>query len=61
MESVFMLLSNFTFKITIHGDNPLQENIWTVNEAFHWLNSFKKINPNTDDTIIEVSHPDQNK
>ena len=61
MESVFQLVLDFKFRITIHGDNPLQGNIWTVNEAFPWLNSFKKINPNTDDTIIEVSHPDQNK
>jgi len=57
MESVFRILSDFKFYITIHGDNPLQGDDWTINDIFPWLDSFNKINPNNIDTIIITLHP----
>ena len=57
MESVFKLLYDFKFKISIHGDTPLQGNNWTVNEVFPWLDSYNKIFPHSDDFIIITLHP----
>jgi len=57
MESVFQLLSDFSFHITIHGDNPLQGNKWTLDDVFPWIDSFKKIQSNTDDPIMITLHP----
>ncbi len=57
MDSVFQLLIDSEFKITIHGDNPLPGNTWTINEVFPWLDSFKRINPNENNTLMITLHP----
>ena len=57
MESVFQILSDFKFFITIHNDNPLQGNTWTINEVFPWLDSYNKVNLNAKNTIVITMHP----
>jgi len=57
METVFKLLYDFKFKITIHGDTPLQGNLWTITDVFPWLNSYNKIFSNSNDSIVITLHP----
>jgi len=57
MENVFQLLSDFNFKISIHGDNPLPGKSWTINEVFPWLDLFKKVFPNHEDHTMITLHP----
>jgi sugar phosphate isomerase/epimerase len=57
MEAVFKLLYDFKFKITIHGDTPLQGNNWSINDVFPWLHSYKNIYSNFTEPIIVTLHP----
>jgi len=57
MESIFQLLTELGFLITIHGDNPPKDKTWTINQIFPWIEAFQNIYPSSSDPLMVTLHP----
>jgi len=57
MKSVFQLLADSEFQITIHGDSPPKGKTWTINQVFPWIEAFKNIYPSGSDPLMITLHP----
>ena len=61
MKSVFQLLTDSEFQITIHGDSPPEGKIWTINQVFPWIEAFNNTKPSASNPLMVTLHPYKGK
>ena len=61
MKSVFQLITDSEFQISIHGDSPPNSKTWTINQVFPWIEAFKNTNSSISNPLMVTLHPYKGK